>query len=80
MAAPWGDSMKQRISVLASAIVAHVLAGGWLGASWPLYIRGPRLNAGEYEAAYRLACDRCWRRRGEELAFISRQNFAREAA
>jgi len=72
--------MKQRISILASAMVAHVLDGGWLGASWPLYIKGPRLNAGEYEAAYRLACDRCWRRRGEELAFISRQNFAREAA
>jgi hypothetical protein len=73
--------MKQRISVLASAIVAHVSDGGWLGASWPLYVRGPRLNhAGEYEAAYRLACERCWRRWGEELAFISRQNFERAAA
>jgi len=80
MVAPWGDSMKQRISVLASAIVAHVLNGGWLGASWPLYIKGPRLNnTGEYEAAYRLACDRCWRCCAEELAFISQQNFSREA-
>lgn len=52
---------KQRISILASQIVKHVLdEGGWLGASWVLYVKGPRLNnEGEYHAAYMLAAKRC---------------------
>ena len=53
--------MKQRISILASAIVAHVLDnGGYLTANWPTEVKGPKLNhEGEYHAAYMLAAKRC---------------------
>jgi len=69
---------KQRISILASAIVAHVLDnGGWLGASWPLYIKGPRLNhEGEYHAAYMLAARRAFDSCGVGLMQMSQYNFA----
>ena len=68
---------KQRISILASQIVKHVLdEGGWLGASWPMYIKGPKLNhMGEYEAAYLLACERCWRCCEAGLMQVSQDNF-----
>ena len=68
---------KQRISILASNIVAHVLDnGGWLGASWPMYVKGPKLNhMGEYEAAYLLACERCWRCCEAGLMQVSQDNF-----
>jgi hypothetical protein len=68
---------KQRISILASNIVKHVLdEGGWLGASWPMYIRGPKLNhMGEYHAAYMLACERCWRCCEAGLMQVSQDNF-----
>jgi len=69
---------KQRISVLASNIVAHVLDnGGWLGASWPMYVRGPKLNhMGEYEAAYLLAARRAFDSCGVGLMQMSQYNFA----
>jgi hypothetical protein len=69
---------KQRISILASAIVAHVLDnGGWLGASWPLYIKGPKLNhEGEYHAAYMLAARRAFDSCGVGLMQMSQYNFA----
>lgn len=53
---------KQRISIVATAVVKHVLDdGGMLGVSWPLYVGGPKLAAHEYDAAMRLAEGRCWR-------------------
>ena len=69
---------KQRISILASNIVKHVLdEGGWLGASWPLYIKGPKLNnEGEYHAAYMLAARRAFDSCGVGLMQMSQYNFA----
>ena len=68
---------KQRISILASNIVAHVLdEGGWLGASWPMYVKGPKLNnLGEYEAAYLLAARRCMDACEAGLMQVSQFNF-----
>lgn len=69
---------KQRISILASAIVRHVLdEGGWLGASWPTEVKGPRLNhEGEYHAAYMLAARRAFDSCGVGLMQMSQYNFA----
>ena len=45
-----------RISVAAAAICRHLERGGWVGASYPWYIKEcRRLRAGEYDAAWRLA-------------------------
>ena len=67
---------KQRISILASAIVRHVLdEGGWLGASWPAEVKGPRLNhEGEYHAAYMLAARRAFDSCGVGLMQMSNYN------
>jgi len=62
---------------MASAIVRHVLdEGGWLGASWPMYVKGPKLNnLGEYEAAYLLAARRCMDACEAGLMQVSQYNF-----
>lgn len=45
-----------RISVAAAAICRHLERGGWIGASYPWYIKECRkLRPGEYSAAWRLA-------------------------
>ena len=69
---------KQRISILASNIVRHVLdEGGWLGASWPTEVKGPKLNhEGEYHAAYMLAARRAFDSCGVGLMQMSQYNFA----
>lgn len=69
---------KQRISILASAIVAHVLDnGGYLTASWPTKVKGPKLNhEGEYHAAYMLAARRAFDSCGVGLMQMSQYNLS----
>jgi hypothetical protein len=61
-----------RVSVAASAIVRHLIGGGWLGASYPWYIKACRpLRGGEFTAALRLANFRLY----GGLARLNRRNF-----
>jgi hypothetical protein len=67
---------KQRISIVTTAIVRHVLDdGGFLGVSWPLYVGGPKLAGHEYIAAMRLAESRCYRQTGAYLHQIAQYNY-----
>lgn len=60
-----------KISVAASAIIRHVADGGWIGASFPLYIREcRRLNSDEYRGARALA-----QRRWPDVWWFCQRNF-----
>lgn len=73
---------EQRISIVATAIVKHVLDDcGMLGVSWPLYVGGPKLAAHEYDAAMRLAEGRCYRQTGaylHQIAEFNTEDWGRE--
>lgn len=71
----------RRVSIAASAILAHVAQGKWLGASWPRYVRGlpSRIRQGELDRAWDLARARS-ARRGWDLRQESQRNFLDDAA
>jgi hypothetical protein len=65
-----------RISVAATAICNHISEGGWIGASYPWYIKEcRRLRPGEYRAARHLANKRF----AYHLEVLNAENFRREA-
>jgi hypothetical protein len=66
------------ISLAASAIVKHVANGGWIGASFPTYLKAcRRLKGGrwQYERAYNLAFDRFHCRYGRFMDVAMRANL-----
>ena len=64
--------MNRRVSIAASAIVRHVLNGGYLGASWPLYIN---LRGASANKAMEVARQRFFRRANEPLSIAASRNF-----
>ena len=64
-----------RISVAATAICNHIAEGGWIGASYPWYIKEcRRLLPGEYRAAWKIANARFY----GYLDRLNQRNFAND--
>ena len=66
--------MNRRVSIAASAIVKHVLDGGYLGASWPMYIN---LHGASAKKAMEVAQRRFYKLTMDPLIIISYRNLER---
>lgn len=66
---------SRRTSIAASRIVQHIDRGGWLGASWPLYVKPPK--GASLRKAVVLAVLRA-SRRGYSLQREAERNFEME--